>query len=80
MRVKSNYRECRHKYHERVSSNLNDAVLLLHYSTNVQSTGDIKLAEEGIKCLQVSLPLNHPFAKCHVDNIVLGNVCTSSIY
>ena len=52
---KSNSEDCRHKYHERVSSNLDDTVLLLHHTINVESTGDVELAEEGIKCLQVSL-------------------------
>lgn len=59
----------RFRYHERVSSNLDDVVILLHHSITVQSTGDVKLAEEGIKCLQVSFPSLASIPPDNVDDL-----------
>lgn len=41
-----------HKYHERVSSNLGDAVAILNCSMAITSGQDIKITAEGVKCFQ----------------------------
>ena len=69
MKDSANFGNVRHKYHERVSLNLDDTVSLLHHSINVESTGDVKLAEEGVKCLQVSSLLNSSIDVSHIDDL-----------
>ncbi|KAL9072773.1 MAG: hypothetical protein Q9161_003314 [Pseudevernia consocians] len=41
-----------HKYYERVSSNLEDAVAILNRSMAITPGQDVKISEEGVKCFQ----------------------------
>ncbi|KAF6223554.1 hypothetical protein HO133_000397 [Letharia lupina] len=41
-----------HKYHERVSSNIGDAVAILNCSMTITPGQDVKITEESVKCFQ----------------------------
>ena len=43
----------RYKYFEKVSSNIQDVAILLQHAIDIPSTGDLDVAENGVKCFQV---------------------------
>ena len=46
-------RYCRYGCFDRVSANVRDAVDILRYSVDISATGDMSLAESGLKCFHV---------------------------
>lgn len=48
-----------HKYHDRLASTLDDVVYLLRTSLQLESTFDVQLAEEAVKCFQAWVTYAH---------------------
>ena len=52
LKTKAHRKTCRFSYHDKVISDLDDVIILLRLVLDLDSSHDIKVAEEGIKCFQ----------------------------